>query len=66
MRKLTLLALALISTCSFASVSSIQAPQLKSLGYAFKSHSTIAPKIDPKDITMGYAGQDVTSKPSIS
>jgi hypothetical protein len=36
--------------------------QLKRLGAAFKHHPTVAPKIDPSDITMGYAGQDVAGR----
>lgn len=40
--------------------------QLKSLGSAFKSHSTVTPKIDSNDITMGYAGQDIANKPIIA
>lgn len=38
--------------------------QLNKLGAAIKHHSTVVPKID-NDIMMGYAGQDVSSKPSI-
>jgi hypothetical protein len=43
-----------------------QSHQLKSLGSAFKSQPTVAPKIDPSDITMGYAGQDISSKPILA
>jgi hypothetical protein len=55
----------LMSTLTFAGQSN-QALQLKSLGSAFKPHNIIAPKIDPKDITMGYTGQDLAAKPSLS
>lgn len=57
----------LVSASTFAgaqsTVPSKHASQLKSLGSAFKSYSTVVPKIDSNDITMGYAGQDVSSKP---
>lgn len=52
----------LATSTSFADTQPNKTPQLKDLGSAFKSHSTIAPKIDPKDITMGYAGQDVVNR----
>ncbi len=40
-------------------------PQLKALGSTFKNHSHIAPKVNSNDITMGYAGQDVSRQPVI-
>lgn len=64
MKNLVLLAATvLVSTYTFANVQPKETATLKSLGSAFKSQSA-PPKIDPKDITMGYAGQDMTSKPS--
>lgn len=64
MRNFVLLVIAfLVSTYTFANVQPQETPSLKSLGSTFKSQS-VPPKIDPKDITMGYAGQDMTSKPS--
>jgi len=37
-------------------------PRLNALGSAFKNNGTmLAAKIDPRDITMGYAGQDVSN-----
>ena len=58
----------LLTANAFAQSASLDrsSQQLKSLGSAFKSHSVITPKIDHNDITMGYAGQDVSSKPVIA
>ena len=40
---------------------------LQSLGSVFKSPQSIpAKKIDPSDIMMGYAGQDITDKPVVA
>jgi hypothetical protein len=39
---------------------------LLTLGSAFKSYSTIAPKVDAHDITMGYTGQDLSHKLNIA
>lgn len=39
---------------------------LKKLGSAFRQHSTTTPKINPNDITMGYAGQDVSNKKPVT
>lgn len=64
MRKLILLfAAMLVSTCTFAISTSDSDKLLKSLGSKFQSTANItAKKIDPKDITMGYAGQDLSDK----
>lgn len=70
MRHLILTAVAILVTASaFADVQSgfsKNSKQLNSMGSAFKSHSTVVPTIDPKDITMGYAGQDLGSKPALA
>lgn len=64
MRKLILLtAVTLISSYTFAATyTGNHSSSLSSLGSSFRSHATTAPKIDPNDITMGYAGQDVSHK----
>lgn len=71
MRHLILTAVAILVTANaFADVHSTgfskNSKQLNAMGSAFKSHSTVVPTIDPKDITMGYAGQDVGSKPALA
>jgi hypothetical protein len=67
MKNLALLVTAvLVSSYTFANVQPKEGSSLKSVGSAFKSQQVVSPKIDPKDITMGYAGQDISSKPSLS
>lgn len=67
MKQLMMTALViLVSASAFADIHSTgfskNSKQLQALGSAFKSYSTVVPKIDSNDITMGYAGQDVSSK----
>lgn len=67
MRLLTMTAVAmLVSSLSIANAASLgtgkNATQLKGLGSAFRNHSTVIPTINPNDITMGYAGEDVARK----
>jgi len=67
MKRLMMTALAiLVSASAIADIQSTglskNSKQLQSLGSSFKSNSTVVPKIDSNDITMGYAGQDVSSK----
>ncbi|WP_148339459.1 hypothetical protein [Aquicella siphonis] len=56
----------LASSLTFADTASSgsgkSSTQLKALGSAFRSHSTVVPTINPNDITMGYAGEDVARK----
>ncbi|MBX3709763.1 MAG: hypothetical protein KIT56_03380 [Gammaproteobacteria bacterium] len=71
MRKFIIVTAAILATTyAFANAQSLgfskNSPQLKSLGAAFKVHPTVAPKINPNDITMGYAGADVSRRPTIS
>lgn len=71
MKRLTLIIITLLASTALFAHSTISGPQhgpsqLQSLGAAFKSHSGIAPAINPNDITMGYAGEDVSRKPVIS
>ena len=53
----------------FTVVNSSAEPQhlrsLKDVTSAFKNHSTVVPKIDSRDIMMGYAGQDVVNRKTI-
>jgi hypothetical protein len=56
MKKLILIAIAtVVGTCAYASQSS----QLASITSAFKTSPHEKPKIDPNDVMMGYAGEDI-------
>lgn len=60
------IAILLVANAFAGTQSDFSKSSLKSLGSAFKTHSTVTPKIDPNDITMGYAGQDISSKPILA
>lgn len=68
MKKLAAIAITiLVSSYTFADASSgfsKDSAQLKALGSAFKSdaHATVTPSFNSNDITMGYAGEDVSDK----
>lgn len=71
MRLLSVTAVALlVSTISFADAQSSgfakNSTQLNALGSAFKSQPVVAPTINPNDITMGYAGEDVANKYNVA
>lgn len=72
MKKLTAIAVAiLVSSYAFADTAtgfSKGSPQLKALGSAFKAgaHATISPSTNTNDITMGYAGEDVSNKITVA
>jgi hypothetical protein len=69
MKQLILLVTAfLISAASFADVSSglsKGSSQLKALGSAWKSYSSIQPKPNSNDITIVYGGADVSRRPTL-
>lgn len=65
-RLLIITAAILVSTYTFADFQSSGSSQLKQLGMAFKSKPIAEPKINSNDITMGYAGQDISRKPTIA
>ncbi len=64
MKKLfILIAAVLVGTYCFAGVQN--STLIKSLSSAWTSQSSIQPKQDKNDILMGYAGQDISRKPTI-
>lgn len=65
-RLLIVTAAILISSHAFADFQSSGSSQLKQLGMAFKSKPIAEPQINSNDITMGYAGQDISLKPTAS
>lgn len=57
-----------ISTCGFAGTQSglsKSSPQLNALGSAWKAHQATPAKLNHNDIMMGYAGVDISRKPTI-
>jgi hypothetical protein len=61
MKKLITLASAiLVSTISFAAPLNKPSAQLKTLGSAWKTQQSSSPTLDKNDITMGYAGKDLS------
>jgi len=60
-----IIAVAILSTASFAGTPSSHSSALNQLGSAFKLKPNVEPTINSNDITMGYAGQDISRKPTI-
>jgi hypothetical protein len=54
----------LISTCGFAGLTK-GSPQLNALGAAWKAHPSTQAQLNHNDIMMGYAGVDISRKPTI-
>lgn len=56
----------ILCTCSFAGTGfSKGSSQLNALGSAWKSHQPAQIKLNQNDITMGYAGDDVSRRPTL-
>lgn len=57
----------LVSSFCFAQVSIPQSsnPTQKALGSAWKSYRSIQPGSEKHDIMMGYAGQDLSNRPTL-
>jgi len=68
MQKLMALAVTLlICSCGFASSTGFNkgSTQIQSLGSSFKSQPQKHTKLNQNDITMGYAGTDISRRPTL-
>lgn len=64
-KSLAMLVALAVSTCTLAAGLNKGSQQLNSLGLAWKSHQSTQIKLNKDDILMGYAGDDISRKPTL-